>query len=334
MEKVSTRKYVMIAILLTILIHILISLIFYLKYPESNLFFFESLNDIQENIPQDINVFYDEPQQPPQQNSANSIPYSNQEDYYNIANKEIGENPEMTARPQDFYVPEVSAKKSSPKKPETIQEEPIDDLQEKTEEEENVIKLAKVFSDYSLNEAAAEQENIPNKPTPKKIKENLLTGAQLLRGFQQFQYDQYVENQDEYGDENSQDQNQDQNNEEQHRTITAKINNEFKDALNFRSLSVPVSLESKTDREEIYVDRDIRKVISVDIVFGPGGKVLDVIFIESTGIKAADEKLKKWIFAVSPIQRYAKYYKGKPFRINLPIMANIPKGKMAVEFRG
>ena len=320
MEKVNgANRYILIAILLTLLIHILISLIFYLKSPQENPFFFDPTKETIQDSQEDMNVFYEPPQMEPEAQAQREQPNN----YYNIANTEIGE-PELTEIPELMYVPKMVKEKTS--EPEQVVQKVEEAVHEEEQQEidstENLINLAKVDSEYALfAQTSAVQEDIPNIPEQKTKK--LLSGLQLLRGFQQFQNEEMKA-------QLAQEQNQ--NIEAEHATITAKINGEFQAALNSRSLSIPISMESKTDQEELYIDKDINTTVVIDIIFGEGGKVLDVEFLKSTGVKAADQRLKKWIFAVSPIARYAKYYKGAPFRIKMPIQANLPKGKSRAMF--
>ena len=165
---------------------------------------------------------------------------------------------------------------------------------------------------------------------PKKA--GSIFGQQLLEGFKNYMQEQKYSTDNQHrsvsiGTDNSSSNynsanHQGQSSGELGRSLTSQLKGEVNGMLLIKELA----LASRLDETMVQSEKFIDKVIPFELTIGEFGKVLNVELKESCGSPSVDRHFVKLVYQSSPINHYARHYKGSPFKIMLSIRFIVPAG--------
>ncbi len=301
-KKEGNRKQIIIALLIAIFIHFIIIIIFLLKRE------FLDQQDQQQLDAQNINLGYQESVATDQEPATV---------YYDLSKTEVEQATSVSEAPSEAQ-------------PSTSQTEITQEIQETQEIEVTQERIEEVVEVETKTETQlpVEQERTITQISTEKVitqtirrrrrrKRTAIKAINIFNGFAAYRQAQMEAENAAVSYATQADANA---------MTTQNINNEMRAALSHKALCREIAMSSHRITRSIVNDRFIDKIIPIEITFTEGGKIINVELFQSCGNQEIDQLFKQMVFDASPITRYAKQYKGQPFKIRMDVRFEMSAG--------
>ncbi len=162
-------------------------------------------------------------------------------------------------------------------------------------------------------------------------KSGSIFGKELLEGFKNYMQEQkysqdYQDRSISIGTDSSNNINSGNYNGQSGGELGRAMSSQLRGEVNGMMLIKELALASRLDESMVQSEKYIDKIIPFELTIGEHGKVLNVELKESCGAPSVDKHFVKLVYNSSPINHYARHYKGTPFKITLSIRFIVPAG--------